>query len=70
MNTSNLIYNQTENKNPTLLIPVFKYNTWIITHILKDADLKLHLKVVYLFEETEKLINKVKSNLLIQEECF
>ena len=46
--------------NPTRVIEIKDYKQCVSDHMLKAANLALHLKVIALFEDAKKLLKKVK----------
>ena len=49
---------------------ISEYKWWVSNHILKAADIALRPKVIELSEEANELIDKLKMDLLYQEEQF
>ena len=58
----------TDNTNSTKVIQIEDYKRWVSDHLSKAADLALRAKVVSLFEYANSLLDKVKMELLVQEE--
>ena len=56
--------------NSTQLNLVNHYKHWVTNHLLKEYELVLILKMIIQFEESNKLIDKAKTNLSSQEEQF
>ena len=56
--------------DPTMLIIIEDYMHWVSDHLLKVADLAIRLKAVALFEDANKLLDKVKMELSVEEENF
>ena len=54
--------------NSTRVIKIKDYQWWVSDHILKVVDLATRPEVVALFEDANKLIDKVKMELSVQEE--
>ena len=60
----------TDKINSTRINQIEDYKQWVYEHILKAADLALRPKVVALFENVNKLLDKVKIKLPVQEDFF
>ena len=55
-----------------ILLPHYQldYKRWVSGHLLKASDLALRPKLVALFEDAKKLLDKVKMEFSVQEETF
>ena len=60
----------TDKTNSMRVILIEYYRRWVSDHQLKADDLTLRPKVVFLFEDTKKLLDKAKVVLSVQEENF
>ena len=54
--------------NSTRLIQIKYYKQWVSEHLIKAADLTLRPKVIALFEDANKLLEKLKLEMSGQEE--
>ena len=52
------------------VILIVNYKRWVSEYLLKASELALFLKVIYLFDEANGLIEKMKMDLSVQEEQF
>ena len=57
----------TDKTNFTRVINIEYYRRWVSDKILKVVNLTLHLKVVALFEDAKKILDKVKMELSVQD---
>ena len=60
----------TDKTNSTRVINIEDYKRWVSDHLLRVADLTILPKVVSLFGDVKKLLDKVKMELSVQEENF
>ena len=52
------------------MIHIEDYKRWVYEHFLKAEDLDIRPEVVALFEDANKLLDKVKMELSVQEENY
>ena len=67
---SRCVYIPTDKTNYTRVIKIKDYKRWVSDHLLNAADLAIRPKVMDLFEDTNKLLDKVKMELSVKEEDF
>ena len=60
----------TKKTNYNRVIQMEDYKQWVSDYLLKGSDLALRPKAITLFEDANELLEKVKMNLLVQEENF
>ena len=60
----------TEKTNSARVIKIKDYKRWVSDHLLKAADLAFRPKVIALFEDVDKLLEKFNIELSVQEENF
>ena len=60
----------TDKTNSAGVIEFEEYKMWGSDHLLKAADIALCPMIVALFEDANKLLEKVKMELSVQEENF
>ena len=67
---SRCVYIPTDKTNYTRVIKIKDYKRWVSDHLLNATDLAIRPKVMDLFEHANTLLEKLKMELLVQEDIF
>ena len=70
MRKSRSVYITTDKTNSTIVFQIKDSKRWVPDHLSKAADLALRPKAIALFEDANKLLEKVKMELSVEEENF
>ena len=70
LNKYGCVYVPTDKINSTRVIKIEDYKRWVSDHLLKAANLAIRPKVMALFEDANKLLEKEKMELSVKEEEF